>query len=343
MHKVNTVTESNITCTVIMPIYNRLAFLNQAFTSLARQTFQNWRLIIVDDGSSDEPFPLIEQLAKPLKQPVYYIVQANAGPGAARQTGINASPACDYFAFFDSDDQWLPDYLDDAISCLNAYATIDWLYVACKRIQHNTGNTIQESTFWLNKNEPVKFLSLETTTCGNAHCFTNNQNVILEQLREPINAGFQNSVIRSRLFHTLKIPPYRIGEDRHLVICALARGFKLAYIDKANVIYHVHDNNISDTNSEETSYDKKLFVQQELLTCYEDLLSQGLLNKPLTKAMRNECANLLFWHIGYQVYAPQKQPQLAISNMFAALRYRPVHLKFYKTLFAYLIKLLLKR
>lgn len=342
MFQINSAPDNGIICTVIMPIYNRVPFLKQAFNSLSKQTFKNWRLIVVDDGSNDSPIGSIKELTNHFEQPVYFIERENGGPGAARQTGISASPECDYFAFFDSDDEWAPNYLDDAISRLEAYPSIDWLYVACKRVQHDTGKTIQDSTFWLDSKTPVRFFKLEAKTYEDVHCFADNQAVIVEQIREPINAGFQNSVLRSRIFKSLKIPHFRIGEDRHLVVSALVHGYKLAYLDKANVIYHVHDSNISDTNKDQVNFEKKLFVQQELLASYQDLLTSKELEAPSRKALSNECANVLFWHIGYQTFAPQGLNKEALKSMFTALRYRPTNLKFYKTMIVYLARLLLK-
>lgn len=343
MTQVNKAFDQGIICTVIMPIYNRKDFLKQAFSSLQNQTYLDWRLIIVDDGSTDSPLPLIKSLSDELVQPIYYIKQENKGPGAARQTGINASPECEYFAFFDSDDEWLPSYLDDAITRLNKHLEIDWLYVACKRIQHDSRITLQDSTFWSDSNTPVNFFNLETCCLGDAFCFTNNKSVILEQIKEPINAGFQNSVMRSKLFHTLDIPDFRIGEDRHLVISTLAHDFKMAYFDKANVLYHVHDNNISDTNSSEVNYQKKLFVQEELFSSYQDLVKLDVIDKDIQRALKKACANILFWHIAYQIYLPQSQHILALKSMLEAMSYNPRNMKFYKTTLIYFIRLLFKR
>ncbi|MBK0399761.1 glycosyltransferase [Limibaculum sp. M0105] len=88
---------------VIIPSFNRLSFLQECIASVRAQTFQDFELIVVDDGSTDGTS---DYLASEVPG-VHPVRQANAGPGAARNKG--ASVACGrYLAFLDSDDLWTP-------------------------------------------------------------------------------------------------------------------------------------------------------------------------------------------------------------------------------------------
>lgn len=100
---------------VILPTYNRADTIGRAVSSVAKQTFQDWELIVIDDGSTDAT----PQLKLDDDPRVRVIRQANAGVAAARNTGI-ASARGQYIAFLDSDDEWLPHYLDVSIGFLES-------------------------------------------------------------------------------------------------------------------------------------------------------------------------------------------------------------------------------
>ncbi|MBI5763400.1 MAG: glycosyltransferase [Planctomycetes bacterium] len=88
---------------VIIPTFNRLALLREALDSVAAQTFRDFEVIIIDDGSTEA---IAEGVAGHSTSP-RVIRQPNAGPAAARNRGIAAANA-DLVAFLDSDDLWLP-------------------------------------------------------------------------------------------------------------------------------------------------------------------------------------------------------------------------------------------
>jgi len=92
---------------IIIPTFNRAALLREALASVARQTFRDFEVIVVDDGSSDET----EQVVASCGMPVNFLRQENRGPGAARNLAIQKAQG-QYIAFLDSDDQWFPWTLD---------------------------------------------------------------------------------------------------------------------------------------------------------------------------------------------------------------------------------------
>lgn len=92
--------------TIVIPTYNRSALLLEALGSVLAQPFTDYEIVVVDDGSSDDTPAVIERLVAAHTH-VRYHRQANAGPGAARNTGIQLA-AGEYIAFLDSDDLWFP-------------------------------------------------------------------------------------------------------------------------------------------------------------------------------------------------------------------------------------------
>jgi len=92
---------------VVIPVYNRAAELRLAIESVRAQSFQDFEIIVVDDGSRDNPQDVIESFRDPR---LHFIRQPNAGGGAARNRGIDETRGR-FVAFLDSDDVYLPHHL----------------------------------------------------------------------------------------------------------------------------------------------------------------------------------------------------------------------------------------
>jgi glycosyltransferase involved in cell wall biosynthesis len=103
--------------TVIIPLYNKARSINRALDSVFQQTFQNFEVVVVDDGSTDEGAGIVAQIRDPRLR---LVRQTNAGPGAARNRGLTESHA-KYAAFLDADDEWLPGFLEKNLNSLKQH------------------------------------------------------------------------------------------------------------------------------------------------------------------------------------------------------------------------------
>ncbi len=92
---------------IIIPTYNRANWIAEAVESVLNQTFRDFELLVVDDGSTDETPEVLE----PFFHQLIYIAQPNRGVSAARNTGIKHARG-DYLCFLDSDDLWKPRKLE---------------------------------------------------------------------------------------------------------------------------------------------------------------------------------------------------------------------------------------
>jgi glycosyltransferase involved in cell wall biosynthesis len=90
---------------VIMPAYNREKFLGAAVESVIAQTFRDWELLIVDDGSTDRTAAIAREFERTHPEQIRVLSQRNAGVTVARNTAIRAAGGT-HFAFLDSDDLW---------------------------------------------------------------------------------------------------------------------------------------------------------------------------------------------------------------------------------------------
>ena len=96
---------------VIMPIYNRAGFLTTSITSVLNQTFTDFELFCVDDGSTDSSVSIINDFAKKDKRVRPVELKQNEGRCVARNTGIELA-AADWICFLDSDDIFYPNHLE---------------------------------------------------------------------------------------------------------------------------------------------------------------------------------------------------------------------------------------
>lgn len=92
---------------VILPTFNRARYVEEALLSVFQQTINDYEILVVDDGSTDETKTILE---KHLPR-IHYVHQANQGRSGARNTGLKLSRG-KWIAFLDSDDRWFPDKLE---------------------------------------------------------------------------------------------------------------------------------------------------------------------------------------------------------------------------------------
>lgn len=100
--------KKNTLVSIIIPTYNRYQLLKRAILSVLNQTYKNFEVIIVDDGSSDETLKIKDEFD------VVYVYQKNRGVSSARNKGIKAARG-EWIAFLDSDDEWHKDKLQKQI------------------------------------------------------------------------------------------------------------------------------------------------------------------------------------------------------------------------------------
>ena len=131
---------------IIMPAYNAEKYLADSIRSVLAQTYSNWQLIVVDDGSTDRTANIVREFADHDGR-VRYIFQENGRLGKARNTGI-ANAVGSLIAFLDSDDLWIPNKLQMQLQALaenSADIVFSNAYVFTDENPDNETETLQSS------------------------------------------------------------------------------------------------------------------------------------------------------------------------------------------------------
>jgi glycosyltransferase involved in cell wall biosynthesis len=132
---------------IIVPTYNRAHLISKTIESILSQTYPNFELIIVDDGSTDNTEDVIKEF---LSDNVFYYKKTNEERAAARNYGTRHA-AGDYINWFDSDDIMSPDNLSEAVRSIEKYGSVPVL-VQGYTYKDESGKTTYQSDFSDNVN-----------------------------------------------------------------------------------------------------------------------------------------------------------------------------------------------
>lgn len=119
--------------TIVIPVYNRLRYLSETINSVLSQVYQDWKLIVVDDGSLEDVGAFISQFDDPR---ISFLRQANQGNATARNAGIERSTG-EFIACLDSDDVWHPGFLKACVEYLDNKPKIDVAYTKVQTIDED--------------------------------------------------------------------------------------------------------------------------------------------------------------------------------------------------------------
>jgi glycosyltransferase involved in cell wall biosynthesis len=207
---------------VIVPAYDAVMFIADAVRTVLAQSFKNFELIVVNDGSPDTA--ALEAALAPYWGNIVYLTGLHKGAAAARNAGLRMARGM-YVAFLDADDTWLPNYLENQIAFLSAHPEIDLVY--CNAMVTGSsplaGRTFMETA---PSRGPVTAESLLSLRC---HVIASG---VVVRRSIVMAAGLFNETIRR-------------GHDFDLWVRLACRGARLAYQRKVLMIRRIHDHNLS--------------------------------------------------------------------------------------------------
>ena len=127
-----------IKVSVIIPVYNKQDYIKRTINSVLNQTYKNFEIIVVDDGSTDNSLKAIKQIKD---KRIKVFAQKNLGVSNARNKGIKQAKG-NYIAFLDADDEFLPKYLETIAKLIIKYPGNSFFGTAFKKIFNNNKKDI---------------------------------------------------------------------------------------------------------------------------------------------------------------------------------------------------------
>jgi glycosyltransferase involved in cell wall biosynthesis len=161
------ITDIEYEVSVILPVYNRAQYLNRSIGSLLNQSFKNWELIAIDDGSEDNSYEVLENY-KNANSNIKIFRQKNIKLPLTRNRGIKESSG-KFITFLDSDDEYEKDHLLKRIDFMNEHPVVDFIH---------GGVEIIGNEYVRDKDNPEKFIHLSQCTIGAT--FFGKRNVFIQ-------------------------------------------------------------------------------------------------------------------------------------------------------------------
>jgi len=231
---------------IITPAYNVAKLIGPTIESVQEQLYENWEMIIVDDGSTDNTAGVVQGYADKDKR-VKYVHQNNAGQSAARNRAIEEAKG-EYLAFLDADDFFLPPKLEEQVKYLEENTDCGVSY--CKI--HHFFNEEPDKFYYFNLPHPSGNIFSELLK-GN---FINPLTVVLRKSVIDKWGGFE--------------PTFRRLDEQYLWLKLSYHGVKFCYLDQVLGHYRIHKTSLS--NDPEYFRDTEIKVL-ELLEKMKDWMS----------------------------------------------------------------------
>jgi glycosyltransferase involved in cell wall biosynthesis len=212
----------SIKVSVIIPAYNSAQFIVETLESVFAQTYNDYEIIIVDDGSTDN----IKEILQNYMSKIRYIYKVNGGPASARNVGIKNADG-EYIAFLDSDDLWLPEKLKEQMECFQNNPDIGLVY--CDNIRFNENSIYQKKdNIYQPTNGYIFFKLLE----GNF--ITNSTVIVKKKCLEEVDYFDEDINLIS-------------SEDYDMWL-RISRVFNVGYVKKPLVKYRVRGKGLARSN-----------------------------------------------------------------------------------------------
>lgn len=141
---------------IITPVYNGEKYISETIESVIKQTYLDWEMIVVDDGSKDGSAAIVRRYAEKESR-ITLLQQPNGGSASARNNGIRYANG-QYIALLDSDDLWDPDFLKSQLALMKEKNTI-CVHGSYKRINENSEEILKA---WKAKKE-VTYKQMQMT------------------------------------------------------------------------------------------------------------------------------------------------------------------------------------
>jgi glycosyltransferase involved in cell wall biosynthesis len=286
---------------VVIPTYNRAHFLPETIQSVLAQSFQDFEIIVVDDGSVDSTKEVVDSFQD---RRISYIYQENQGGSAARNTGIKASSG-EYIVPLDSDDILLKDAIEKGVQTLDSHPEAAFSYGHAHLIDER-GQVFSI----LKQRQKLSYVGKSVDKI--------EEFLILGDYVP----GCTIMIRRKCLFDVGLFDPTFPGSQDYELVVRLTRKYPIAYIAEPLAKYRIHPGRLS-ANRE---LDEREKTDSRIL---EGIFSDAELS-PLLSSQRSRAYFYLYLRMAERAYVEFKQMKTARQYLIKALKI--YHMGFYETL-----------
>jgi len=305
---------------VIIPAYNGARYICESIESVLNQTYRQFEIIVVDDGSTDNTSEVLEPYIR--NSSIRYFYQDNAGHGAARNTGIKYAQG-KYVCFHDQDD-WLEK--DSLERRLNFYETYPKLGLVCSdfrtAIMGNGCNEIVYAESYVKKENMIERMPNGCTEVKAHNIYIFNKNIYPEFIFVCF-AWIGTVMIRKEVFDEVGIfdEEFMWSPDIDLFI-RISKQFSVGFLDTSTAIYRAHPGGMS-LNLYRVYEDAVKYHTKFLKPAWE---LRDIDKKRVKLSVRDICfrkAHLLI---------ESKHHFRAVTDILRGIRYDPLNLRYYRFL-----------
>ncbi len=279
------------TVSVVIPTYNRAALLPRALESVIAQTFLDWEIVLVDDGSTDETESVAADYANRLGSRFIHLRQDNAGSSAARNRGIDAARG-EFIAFLDSDDEYLPRKLERQIRLFELCPELglvysDYAFIDSDGVRHES---VFDTKGRLAREVPCTTVGSNLRVCDGTLFDT--------LIRGYFIATIVGMVRRSVLGETIRFPADLSYAEEWLFYLTVSRACRAGFVDEPLCLHHYVDGSLSRTDKHR-NMQRYRDVLHRIRTAFGDL--DGRQRAAVDDNLAGACRQLGFntYHRGY--------------------------------------------
>ncbi|HAO10316.1 MAG TPA: glycosyl transferase, partial [Planktothrix sp. UBA8407] len=273
---------------VIIPTYNGDRYLSQAIDSVLSQTYSNYEIIIVDDGSTDNTYRIVQHYFETSQDPslIRYIVQSNQGVAAARNRGIQEARG-ELIALLDQDDVFLPEKLAHQVACFDYNLNVAIVNSGWCLIDQNN-NKISDIEPWHN----LPNLTLET--------WITRTPILPSALMFRRESWQQVGGFNSR---------FNGVDDVDFIWRLALQGYSAIWLPEITVNYRQHEQTVSNQKARERA--------NLIIALHDHFFNQPNLSdeiRQLEKPARYETLTWMAWHL-YHTNHPQQMAQFLQKSL----------------------------
>lgn len=237
---------SEMSITVIVPIYNASHYLYECIHSIIKQTCSDFELLLIDDGSTDNSSDICNFWVEKDGR-IKYFRQENSGASSARNHGLRKAQG-DWVIFIDSDDYVLPNYLSDLYDITKKNTDVDLCIDGVRIYQEN---------------KQIRLVSFENKIYSADDALQLFCDIKIHKYGYSVGKLYKKSIIDK--YHLRFDENICIAEDSVFMMNFISKCSHIAFCNKCNYIYNLHSNSLSTSVS---NYEKELYSYN----AYKDII-----------------------------------------------------------------------